>query len=58
MKKKAQMGDYVEVTHKPNDLFNHDFVGFVQSIRNGNPVVVDGKDNAWEVDPDQVEVIE
>lgn len=50
------VGGNVNVEHKPNDLFEHDFTGHVKSIdyTNGYIVVVDQDGDVWSCDPDQV----
>ena len=47
----------VEVQRKPDDLFNHDFVGVCIGMRHGLLQVRDADDDVWEVEPDQVSLI-
>lgn len=43
---------------EPNDtdIHNNEFVGYVKCFRNGNVVVVDGEDDAFEIEPERLEV--
>lgn len=56
MKLEDYVGHIVDVTRKPNDLFNHDFSGFATGTRNGFLQVTDGDGDVWEVDVDQCEI--
>lgn len=47
-------GDMVNVTVKPDDLFNHDFTGNVKYVIGDIVGVVDGDGDVFDVDPDQV----
>lgn len=50
-----RVGDIVDVKHKPDDAFNHDFTGRVILV--GKHVRVrDQEDDAWDVDFDQVTI--
>ncbi len=52
-----EVGDDVEVP-EPNDsdIHNSSFVGRVDSFRNGNVVVVDGDGDAFEIEPERLEL--
>ncbi len=48
------IGDEVNVTARPDDLFNHDFTGYVIGHRNGYVQVKDQDDDVWECDAEQL----
>jgi len=51
------VGMTVDVISRKGDDFN-DFIGTVKRVRNGLLQVIDQDDNAYEVEPSQVEIIE
>ena len=50
-----QVGDAVEVTRRPQDLFNHDFQGTVKEVNAAYVVVEDQDGDCWSCDASQVE---
>jgi hypothetical protein len=53
-----ELGSYVTVTPKDGDLFTEEFAGIIVSHRNGNWGVQDMEENVWEVDEDQLELLD
>lgn len=56
---KFKIAQQVLVTPKPNDIFSHEFAGFVEDFyENGTYLVSDQDSDLFVVDADQLEAIE
>jgi hypothetical protein len=50
-----QIGDSVEVPNpQKNDMWNHEFVGVVDSFRDGDVVVCDGDNDCFAIEPNRL----
>lgn len=58
MTRKFQVGEYVNVTPKQDDVFSEEFAGIITSLRGDNYVVTDQEDETFEVEEDQLESLE
>jgi hypothetical protein len=54
--KKPKIGDEVEVTARPNDMFNHDFIGIVKGYHGNYITIEDQDENCWNCDLAQLEI--
>lgn len=48
------VGSTVNVEHRADDMFNHDFTGQIAGIHGEFITVVDGDGDHWDCDPEQL----